>query len=849
MDRRLFNYILNPLRASEEIYTDYADGVYVYTTLPLTGTAVEDTTKCLFSGYKPQRAIFTNSKFPSSVPQLHEPRYRLAPSFGGLGLFATPLGDLIYAERPLLISPASQNVVLTTDEEVSEEQKDRAISVEIERDLRVAFNRMQPERQTAFLALANSTTDMGDLPLLGISQTNSIPLDLDEMNEENSNEELRYAMVMDQLSRVNHSCIPNAAITFSISSFSAQLHAIRDIKEGEEVFISYCRSTTPPPQRHQALAHYNFKCTCPACLDPENVVKIVTLLMNQFNLPSQYKDKELFYVFPDPQPDFTKFLETSKKRLKLIEDIGLQITGSYDAQLKAVATAAWHLGDDETVMRFLDLRQKWTRAVRGKEIVYSRDADASVTLHLRHKTRHFLRYPLSPWPAIKSCGLWFEVSELLVLFRFPLEGQIDSISGGFEAFELTPKAPRELLTLHYPNKPGSDLPGYRTSERALLATELIYPNSPYETRIYTTLPPPQQGEKIIEDTTECLFYGHKPKRAVFSDDRFPAFRPRLKKPRHHLAPSHGGLSVFAAQDLILSELIICERPLLISPARPRVSVTFTSQPTLEQELLVERMEFKKDLRVAFNRMPPELQAQYLALHNSQNDSELWPLLGIRETNGIPIDLGRGLMGNDEDLQYIMVSDQISRVNHSCTPNAAVVFCNKSFTAKLYGLRDVIDPGEEITISYIDNTMDYEDRQKALAPWGFTCTCPACSDYPEHEWKLARILQDVEALPPHNEKELFFKFPDPQPDPQELFVRVIENMQRIDKAGLYNIPAFDIQVKALATACRALGLHEEALKVLKSRDQWMAVVHNKRYVYSKDVDGKIILDDEITFRPA
>lgn len=143
-------------------------------------------------------------------------------------------------------------------------------------------------------------------------------------------------------------------------------------------------------------------------------------------------------------------------------------------------------------------------------------------------------------------------------------------------------------------------------------------------------------------------------------------------------------------------------------------------------------------------------------------------------------------------------------------------------------------------------MDYKQRQKALAPWGFTCTCPACSDYPEHEWKLARILQDVLALPPHNEKELFFKFPDPQPDPKELLARVLQNMERIENAGLVNIPAYDIQTKALATACRGLGWHDHVLKLLRSRDQWMAVVHNKRYVYSKDVDGQIILDDEVSF---
>ena len=34
-------------------------------------------------------------------------------------------------------------------------------------------------------------------------------------------------------------------------------------------------------------------------------------------------------------------------------------------------------------------------------------------------------------------------------------------------------------------------------------------------------------------------------------------------------------------------------------------------------------------------------------------------------------------------------------------------------------------GEEVTISYIDETMPLADRQEALRDYGFTCACAKC----------------------------------------------------------------------------------------------------------------------------
>ncbi|KAF2808812.1 SET domain-containing protein [Mytilinidion resinicola] len=80
----------------------------------------------------------------------------------------------------------------------------------------------------------------------------------------------------------------------------------------------------------------------------------------------------------------------------------------------------------------------------------------------------------------------------------------------------------------------------------------------------------------------------------------------------------------------------------------------------------------------------------------------------------------------------------ARLNHSCTPNARVSFCESRGKMTAYALSD-IKAGEELTISYLEDekTADLEntttfmkraERQAQLKQkWGFECTCSVCSD--------------------------------------------------------------------------------------------------------------------------
>lgn len=69
-------------------------------------------------------------------------------------------------------------------------------------------------------------------------------------------------------SKFNHSCDPNTAVSFP---YNAELHAtaLRDIRENEEITISYIDLDWPFAQRQTFLySKYGFWCTCARCKKP-----------------------------------------------------------------------------------------------------------------------------------------------------------------------------------------------------------------------------------------------------------------------------------------------------------------------------------------------------------------------------------------------------------------------------------------------------------------------------------------------------------------------------------------------------------------------------------------------------
>ncbi|CAL0332183.1 unnamed protein product [Lupinus luteus] len=68
----------------------------------------------------------------------------------------------------------------------------------------------------------------------------------------------------------------------------------------------------------------------------------------------------------------------------------------------------------------------------------------------------------------------------------------------------------------------------------------------------------------------------------------------------------------------------------------------------------------------------------------------------------------------------------SCMNHSCCPNAKAFKRDedRDGQATIIALRS-ISKGEEITISYVDEDLPYDERQASLADYGFRCRCRKC----------------------------------------------------------------------------------------------------------------------------
>lgn len=194
-------------------------------------------------------------------------------------------GEIIFAERPLLVVPDSLNSVsqdakLLELDRVQQEKRPGFATL-----LEAAVARLPSESQADLRALHTAHTLANDKePLLGILRTNNFDLrNLFDGSDMSAN----YKILNKIASRINHrcvlrfsfgplgrhglnnpvSCVPNVKFYFKINSFSVQFFALRDIKAGDQLFYPYCLTDRSLAQRQAHLLPYGFTCKCSGCLN------------------------------------------------------------------------------------------------------------------------------------------------------------------------------------------------------------------------------------------------------------------------------------------------------------------------------------------------------------------------------------------------------------------------------------------------------------------------------------------------------------------------------------------------------------------------------------------------------
>ncbi|TFK81765.1 SET domain-containing protein, partial [Polyporus arcularius HHB13444] len=175
-------------------------------------------------------------------------------------------------------------------------------------------------------------------------------------------------------------------------------------------------------------------------------------------------------------------------------------------------------------------------------------------------------------------------------------------------------------------------------------------------------------------------------------------------PVYKIVPIDGaGLGMVATADITAGEVIVRERPLLLSPK---------ALPTQDREALAR-------LTVGLVQfMNPENRRAFYALKNCKGKTMPTEEDGIINTNSFmcgPFPTYEG--------RYCGVARECSRANHS--PNAKHCFDPATLTQSLRAFRD-IRAGEEITVSYIDFYLPSEKRKEELKRrYFFDCKCAAC----------------------------------------------------------------------------------------------------------------------------
>lgn len=203
-----------------------------------------------------------------------------AVSGKGLGVFAKqliPRGTRIFSERPLLSIANNQDSsdIYSAAKQLTAKDRDELMKLSFYTDKELSFWRwnqalwytVKAASSTVLAVLqgqkrllpkgASSIRD--HVAVLRIFRSNSFNL--------GRNAQKIQQALFPRISRINHSCVPNAQGNFHDGLGKFNVHATRDIEVDEEVSLSYlveCGALRDA-RMGKLSTGYGFECGCPAC--------------------------------------------------------------------------------------------------------------------------------------------------------------------------------------------------------------------------------------------------------------------------------------------------------------------------------------------------------------------------------------------------------------------------------------------------------------------------------------------------------------------------------------------------------------------------------------------------------
>ena len=277
----------------------------------------------------------------------------------GLGIIATQhisSGDLILAEAPVLVIPHF---------ETRPQEARQAIVTQ--------FSALTGRQRDEVFSLCNAFP--ATTAIEGIIKTNVLPL----------KDSAGSSGIFVLSSRFNHSCVANAAFSFHSTSNTLSIRAVKTMKSGEEITISYLPqplwTQSSSSRRSYLLQNFNFLCHCPTCSQPSHLLAPSDLRRDSIaSLTRAISSTQLLVSQPG------RALLYCRHILRLLNEEGEKGILLSDSLLTASQVCAAH-SDYQRAKGFLGLALEAWVACHGKD---GSARSTELEMLIDHPERHYL---------------------------------------------------------------------------------------------------------------------------------------------------------------------------------------------------------------------------------------------------------------------------------------------------------------------------------------------------------------------------------------------------------------------------------------------------------------------------
>ena len=317
-----------------------------------------------------------------------------------------------------------------------------------------------------------------------------------------------------------------------------------------------------------------------------------------------------------------------------------------------------------------------------------------------------------------------------------------------------------------------------------------------------------------------------------------------------------GRGLFATRRIVPGKIILEERPLLTLDEETDGRMSFDTfkthhYPNIDDETKAKILQLydpAENLKTLDTDRVEQLIMKNLNLfcwkETSKASDEADKILRIFSCNAALLCMDPALYTTTQSGLFY----QISRINHSCNPNACITWIMNDFQRQQVRAMKVIEKGEEIVINYQDkvkfNFGSREYRQKVMMEkMAFICSCSECSLEGEALLENERIRAEI------RKKDLKTKMLVPQiqrlcgvaPAAQK---RPLMELLQTSQAIVRLVKKLDIQLEIVNQLTKCFEDALQARMMGFSREPDPSVIKKEALEHAKKLgDGQMLLYNE------